>query len=216
MKKFETVVSMAGTITALKAQRGAKDRVNVFLDGEFAFGLALIHALWLKIGQALTDVEIEALKSADTLEKAQQRAINLIAYRPRSAREVRQRLKRAEVDAETIEQVVEKLKTVGMLDDGEFSKSWVESRLRANPRGKRMIEWELRQKGVAADDIARALEGVDDDDSAYRAAVKRLPRVSGLPPRDRKRKLQEFLARNGFDYNTIEDALRRIESLSSD
>ncbi|NJM52668.1 MAG: hypothetical protein HC846_04275 [Blastocatellia bacterium] len=85
---------MAGTITALKVQAKAKDRVNVSLDGEFAFGLALIHALWLKIGQQLSDAEIAELQAADTLEKAQQRALNLISYRPRSVKEVKQRLKK--------------------------------------------------------------------------------------------------------------------------
>ena len=205
---------MAGTITALKAQRGAKDRVNVHIDGEFAFGLALIHALWLKIGQALSDEDIAELQAADTLEKAQLRAINLIAYRPRSVREVRQRLKRAEVDDEAIDSVVDRLKNAGLLDDAAFSKAWVESRLRANPRGRRMIEWELRQKGVSAQEIDAALEGVDDEASAMAAAEKRWPRLQSLPQRERKKKLMDFLARNGFDYAVIEETLRRIESLN--
>ena len=132
---------MAGTITALKAQKSAKDRVNIYLDGEFAFGLALIHALWLRIGQALDDAQIKELQEADTLEKAQQRALGLIAFRPRSVREVRERLKKADVAPQAIEDVIERLKSVGLLDDGEFSKTWVESRLRASPRGKRMIAW---------------------------------------------------------------------------
>lgn len=205
---------MAGTITALKAQRGSRERVNVYIDGEFGFGLALIHALWLKIGQPLSDAEIEELQAADTLEKAQQRAINLIAYRPRSVREVRQRLKRAEVDAETIESVVERLKSAGLLDDEAFSKAWVESRLRANPRGRRMIEWELRQKGVSDQEIEAALDGVDDEASALQAAEKRWPRLQALPARERRKKLSDFLARNGFDYSVIEETLRRIESLN--
>jgi regulatory protein len=204
---------MAGTITALKAQKSAKDRVNVYLDGEFAFGLALIHALWLRIGQTLDDAQIKELQEADTLEKAQQRALGLIAYRPRSVREVRQRLKKADVAPQAIEDVIERLKGVGLLDDETFSKTWVESRLRASPRGKRMIAWELKQKGVGTEAIAAALEGVDDGDAAYRAALKRHARLAALTPQERKRKLSDFLARSGFDYNIIEDTLRRIETL---
>jgi regulatory protein len=203
---------MAGTITALKAQRGAKDRVNVELDGAFGFGLALIHALWLKTGQFLSDDEIAQLQAADTLEKAKQRAIGLIAYRPRSEREVRQRLRLAKVDAESIEEVITRLKEVGLLDDSSFSTAWVESRLRANPRGKRMIAFELKQKGVDASDIEAALADVDDADSAYRAAEKRLPRLKGLDPRERRRKLSDFLARNGFDYDTIDETLRKLDN----
>lgn len=202
---------MAGTVTALKAQR-AKDRVNVYLDGEFAFGLALIHALWLRIGQKLSDEDIAELKAADTLEKAQQRAVNFIAYRPRTEREVRLRLKKAGADEETINSVLERLKGAGLLDDETFGKAWVESRLRSNPRSRRMLAWELRQKGVGDEEVQAALEGVNDEEAAFRAAQKRWPKVQSLEPRERKRKLMEFLARNGFDYQTIESVIARIES----
>jgi regulatory protein len=201
---------MAGTITALRVQRGSKERVNVYLDGEFAFGLALIHALWLKIGQSLSDAQIAELKAADTLEKAQQRAVDLIAYRPRSVHEVQQRLKKAGADDETIASVVERLKAAGLLDDQAFSRAWVESRVRANPRSKRMIAWELRQKGVSGADITAALEEADDADAAYRAALRRLPRLQSLEPRERERKLMAFLARQGFDFGTIESVITKI------
>jgi regulatory protein len=207
------VILMAGTITALKAQRGAKDRVNVHLDGEFAFGLALIHALWLKIGQSLSDHDIEALKSADSIEQAQKLALNMIVYRPRSAREVRQRLKKAGVDDVRTEEVIGQLQQSGLLDDEAFSKAWVESRLRASPRSKRMIRWELKQKGVGEKEIAAAVDEVDDVDTAYRAALKRLTRLKSLDAIERKRKLQDYLARNGFDYETIEQVWQKIETL---
>jgi len=203
---------MAGTITALKAQRGAKDRVNVHIDGEFAFGLALIHAVWLKIGQTLSDEEIAALRAADTLEQAQQRAVHLIAYRPRSVHEVRQRLEKAGVEEETITRVIEQLRSAGMLDDEAFSKAWVDSRLRAAPRGRRMIAWELRRKGVAEPEIEAALARVDDDATALAAARRRWPRLQSLPRHERRRKLFEFLSRSGFEYSAMEDALMQIES----
>ena len=203
---------MAGTVSALKAQRGAKDRVNVYLDGKFAFGLAMIHALWLKIGQVLSDEEIAELQAADTLEKAKQRAIGLIAYRPRSVKEVRDRLKKAGADESTIASVVEAMKTAGLLDDEAFSKAWVESRVRANPRSKRMIAWELKHKGVSSEVIESALAEANDEEAAYRAAQKRWPRVKALAPRERRHKLSEHLARNGFDFRTIEDVIVKLET----
>ncbi len=203
---------MAGTITALKAQRGGRERVNVHLDGEFAFGLALIHALWLRIGQTLSDAEIAELQAADTLEKAKQRALGLISYRPRSVKEVKDRLKKAGADDDTIGNVVAALRSAGLLDDEAFSKTWVESRLRASPRSKRMIAWELKHKGVSSETIETALEEADDDDAAYRAAMKRWPKVQSLEPRERKRKLSEYLARNGFNYETIDNVITKLES----
>lgn len=206
---------MAGTITALKAQERSKDRVNVHLDGQFAFGLALIHALWLRVGQHLSDEDIETLKDADTLEKAKQRALGLISYRPRSVKEVQQRLRRAGVNEETIGEVVVNLKQAGLLDDASFSKSWVESRLEASPRSKRMIAWELRQKGVSEPTIDASLGEVSDEESAYRLAQKRWPRVANLHPAlERKRKLTEYLARHGFAFDVIQDVIAKLEQES--
>ncbi len=202
---------MAGVITALKAQRG-KERVNVYLDGQFAFGLALVHAVWLKVGQTLSDDEIAKLRAADKMEQARLRALDLIAYRPRSVREVQRRLKRAGADDAAIAAVVERLKEAGLLDDDAFSRAWVDSRMRVSPRSKRMIAWELRQKGVSSADIEAALEEVDEEDAAYRAAMQRLPKLRGLVPLERKRKLYDYLARKGFDYETIERAMQQVES----
>lgn len=202
---------MAGTITALKAQRNA-ERVNVYLDGKFAFGLALIHAVWLRVGQTLSDDEIADLQAADALERAHRRAVDLISYRPRSVREVQLRLKKAGADDASIARVIERLTAVGLLDDAAFSKAWVESRLRANPRSKRMLAWELRRKGVSDKHIAAAMGDVDDAEAAYQAALKRLPRLQTLEPVERRRKLSDYLARNGFDYETIEEVMERVES----
>ncbi|MCS7056507.1 MAG: RecX family transcriptional regulator [Thermoflexales bacterium] len=202
---------MAGVITALKAQQG-KERVNVYLDGEFAFSLALVHAVWLKIGQRLSDDEVAALRAADTVEQVRLRALDFIAYRPRSVWEVQRRLKRAGADDVAIAAVIERLKAAGLLDDDAFSRAWVDSRMRTRPRSKRMIAWELRRRGVSSADIAAALEEVDEDDAAYRAAAQRLPKLQGLAPMERKRKLHAYLARKGFDYETIERAIQQVES----
>lgn len=203
---------MAGVITALKAQKNAPDRVNVYLDGEFAFGLALIHALWLRVGQTLTDQEIESLKAADTLEKARQKAVAFVAYRPRSEHEVRRRLQGAGASEEMIEQIVAGLRAAGLLDDESFSRAWVDSRLRNAPRSRRMLAWELRRKGIDSATIDASLEAVNDAEAAYRAALRRWPKVADTRPDwQRRRKLSEYLARNGFDYDIIEEAVARVE-----
>ncbi|MCS7061821.1 MAG: RecX family transcriptional regulator [Anaerolineae bacterium] len=203
---------MAGTITALKAQQKARERVTVYLDGEYAFDLAVIHALWLRVGQHLSEQEIETLRAADTLEKAKQRAVDYIAYRPRSVQEVRRRLRKAGASDEVIDQVIISLRAAELLDDESFSRSWVESRLRNKPRSRRLIAHELRQKGVAQSAIEAALERVDDAESAYQAALKRWPKVEAIQPAwQRRRKLSQYLARSGFDYDIIEEAVARVE-----
>ena len=144
---------------------------------------------------------IAALRAADTLEQAQQRAVHLIAYRPRSVREVRQRLEKTGVDEGTIERVIEQLRKADMLNDEAFSKAWVESRLRATPRGRRMIAWELRRKGVDDAVVKEALEEVDpaaEEEAARRLVRRKLRSVARVDDTVATRRLVGMLARKGY------------------
>ncbi len=71
---------MVRKITALTHQKRNHRRVNVFLDGEFAFGLANIVAAWLKVGIDLSEEKITELLAADEREVLYQRALHLLSY----------------------------------------------------------------------------------------------------------------------------------------
>src|SRR5512135_31225 len=101
---------MSGIITALVAQKKNQDRVNVYLDGQFAFGLAAIEAIRLKRGQVLSDADIARLTQADDIEKAHEKALRFLGNRPRSEWEVRQNLVKAGIEAGAIDRVIERLK----------------------------------------------------------------------------------------------------------
>jgi regulatory protein len=197
-------------VTALKQQTRDKNRVNVYLDGEFAFGLAKILALPLRLKQDLTDADIERLQAADAEEQAYERALKFIAVRPRSESEVRLRLRKHEVPPVAIDAVLERLKRAGLLDDEAFAKYWVENRAAFRPRSKRMLQMELRRKGVTAEALDEALEQTDDAEAACALALKRAQRLRGLPEPDFRRKLSEYLARRGFSYDTVEPVVRQI------
>ncbi len=196
-------------VTALKMQARNKNRVNVYLDGEFAFGLAKIEAARLRVGQTLNEADLERLKQADTDETAFEKAIKFISYRSRSEAEVRQNLKKKDVPERVIEDVLTRLRRVGLVDDAGFARSWVEARSASRPKGKRALKVELRQKGLPQKTIEKALAGVDDAAAARQLATARAPRLKGLPERDFRRKLSEYLARRGIDYETISEAVER-------
>lgn len=197
-------------VTALKLQTRNKTRVNVFLDGEFAFGLAKILALPLRIGQALSEAEIEQLQTRDAEEQAHERAVRLIARRPRSETEVRQRLQKAGVAAPVITVVLNRLRNSKLLDDEAFAKFWVENRTTFRPRSKRALQMELKRKGVSTTALADALQDTHDTEAAYALALKRAKRLAALPAPDFRRKLSEYLARRGFDYETVEPIVRQV------
>jgi regulatory protein len=211
---------MAGTITALQFQKRNKDRVNVYIDGRFAFGLAAIEAVHLKVGQTLSDDDIARLQVQDEVERAYERALNFLSYRPRSEAEVRRNLRKKDVEEAVIETVVDRLMRAGLLDDREFARYWVENRLRFKPRGSRALRHELREKGVSDSVIADALANLDEETAARQVAEIGAHRLSQLGPRDFRRKLVAYMARRGFSYAVseplVEEMLeaRRCEMLS--
>ncbi len=191
---------MSGKVTALKRQQKRRDRVNVFLDGEYSFGLQSALAAKLSIGQELSDQEIDALRRQDGAERAYARALHYLSFRPRSEREMQRHLQKKELDSETIETVLSRLRRAGLVDDLEFARYWVENRETFRPRGHWGLRAELRQKGVAAEIIDLALQDVDEETSAMRVAKRRVRRLAHLDERTFRRRLLGLLQRRGFGY----------------
>jgi regulatory protein len=190
-------------VTALRVRKRNKKLVNVHLDGEQAFALTAIQAARLHVGQTLTAEEIAALRAGDEAERAYERALSLLSYRPRSESEVRGRLRRKQVEAEAIDSAVERLKRAGLLDDLEFARYWIENRLRFRPRGARALRHELRARGVPHPVISEALEGYDEQAAAEKAALDGARRLAHLDPQGFRRRLGAYLARRGFNYAIV-------------
>jgi regulatory protein len=197
-------------ITALKLQARNKSRVNVYLDGKFAFGLAKIVAARLTVGQELDEGAIARLRGLDDDEAAYERALRFLATRPRSMAEVRQRLKRQGLAEPIIETVMARLERAGLVNDQAFANFWVENRGTFRPRSQRVLRAELRLKGIADEEARQALAGTNDTDAAYTVAAQRARRLRGLEFQEFRRKLGEHLARRGFDYETIGPIVDRV------
>ncbi len=198
-------------ITAIKVQRKNKERVNIYLDGEFAFGLTRIVAGWLQIGQELDEKKIEALQADDQREQAYIRALNYLSYRPRSVREVQQNLSKFDVPEQLIEETIERLRKNNFLNDTDFAKQWIENRNRFRPRGKRALRLELRQKGIDNEDVQDILDNLVDEESlAYQAGLKKARQLAKLEFQDFRRKLSAFLARRGFPYSVISPLIQPL------
>ena len=192
-------------ITALTTQKRNKDRVNIFLDGEFAFGLAAVAAMNLRTGQELSGAEIAALQELDEVEKAKKTALALISRRPRSRVEIERHLRKKHVDDLVIGEVVERLAAVDLLDDVAFVEYWIDQRETFRPRGRLALRQELMQKGISRNIIEDALENVDEREAARRAADKKTRRWEHLPENEFRAKLSRYLQRLGFPYDIIKE-----------
>lgn len=201
---------MMRKVTALRFQKRNKDRVNVYLDGEFAFGLVAIEAVHLRVGQALSDDDVALLQEQDEVEHAYNRALNFLSYRPRSEAEVRRNLRKKKVDDEVVEAAIERLTRAELLNDLEFARYWVDNRVQFKPRGARALRYELRQKGIASSIIAEALENFDEEAAARRVAQAGARRLARLEPRDFRRKLKGYMTRRGFSYAMIKHLIEEM------
>jgi regulatory protein len=198
------------TVTALEVQKRNHERVNIYLDGEFAFGLPIVDAARLRKGQVLSDEEIKALCAIDEVARAFDQAVTLLARRPYSAAEIRRHLETKRVALSVIEEVLARLSQSGYIDDRTFVQYWIENREQFKPRGARALQQELRQKGISQDLIDEALEVLDLHDSAYRAAQEKIRRLHGLKQSDFRVKLGSFLVRRGFDYDIVREVIERL------
>jgi regulatory protein len=197
-------------ITAIEVQKRSPNRVNVHLDGEFAFGLARIVAAWLRVGQELSEEKIEQLQAEDARERAFQQAMLFLSYRARSESEIRQNLRKHEIPEPVIEQTLERLRQGGLANDNQFASAWVENRSVFRPRSRRMMAMELRQKGLNDEAVSAAIEKMDDEALAYEAAQKKVARYKGLEWNEFRKKLSDFLARRGFAYSVIAPVITRL------
>lgn len=204
----------AGRITEITAQERDPNRVSVFLDGEFAFGLSreLATLEGLRVGQEISQQQAEAMLAREDIGKATDRAIALLARRPRSIREIRDRLRQKGFDAATIDAAIEKLEGWRYVDDEGFARYWVENRETHKPRGRRLLEQELRQKGVDREVIQSTLDDADLDEreSALALARAKMRTYGGLDDVTARRRLGSYLSRRGYDFGTVRATLDQV------
>jgi regulatory protein len=150
---------MSDVITALQADPADPNKVHIFIDGKHALAVSLDIAASerLTVGQVCSPQRLEQLHSAQAMDDIYQKALAFLSYRPRSAREVEQRLRRKGFTPEQVSAVMERLRSQQYVDDREFARFWVGNRMTFNPRGPRLLKSELRQKGVPTDIVDEVL-----------------------------------------------------------
>ena len=203
-----------GTVTSIEPQQHSITRYSIFLDGEFAFGIGrdLLLESGIAKGEHLDQDRLDAILARDAVDRAVSAAMRALDQRMQTGREVRTRLLRKGFEPEAIDAALEKLTEHGYLNDERFAELWIENRLAHRPRGQRMLEQELRQKGIDREIVQETVAGMEIDDraAALDLANKRLKSVQRLPPDEQKKKLTGILARRGFDYGTIRATLETV------
>jgi len=212
---------MTKKITALTAQQGRgrprsqkSERLNVFLDGEFAFGVDAEAAArtGLHVGLALTEADVASLQGEDEQAGYYNDALRFLSFRPRSTVEVERYLRGRGADDVAVAVTMERLGRARLVDDEAFARYWIENRAAFSPRGARSLQAELRAKGVDRSQIDEVLEESEEGEGerAYAAGFKRLRLLARLDEDEFRRRMYGFLQRRGFDYETVRVTTERL------
>ncbi len=194
-------------ITAITQQKKRKDRVSIYLDGVFSFGLDLETMMThhLKVGMDLTDEDTARLLKMGEYALLYNKVLSLISRRPRTEKEVIDYLHKHEAGETLVSSMISRLKERKFLDDKAFITWYIDQRNTFRPKGKTALVAELRQKGISNDLIAASFieEPIDEMSLAKVAVTKKLRQFARVPEDKRKEKIIGFLSRRGFSWNTV-------------
>lgn len=183
------------------------DRLNVFIDGEFAFGVEYQTAVkfGLKIGRCLSQKEIDDIQLEEGNVAAFNRALKYAVKKTVSEKQMREYLKKHGYNDIAIDIAIDKLKEYSYLGDDKFASAYVCTY--SGARGQRRLQMELKNAGVEQDIIDEALAGKDDT-IACLSCIEKYKRTHKEVDRQ---KLTAYLAYRGFDYDDISYCIARSE-----
>jgi len=205
-------------ITKIEVQKKNKNRVSLFLDNEFAFGIDqdVLLTFGLYKGSKLTQEQIAAIQYADNKKSAKDRALRFLSFRDRSEKEIRDKLAALGYDQEVISWVVSELRRLKFIDDKRFAISFAKNKMLSRPCGEYVLRHELSLKGIGEEEINLAIDEVfrpkDQVTVARELAEKKFLLVRDKSDKLKlKKRISDLLQRRGFNWDIIREVLETME-----
>ena len=202
-------------ITAIEEQKKDKNRVSLYIDGQFYCGMALETILQnrIKVGQVVDRVELDQLQFESEKSSALDKALKHLSSAMKTEKETSDFLRRKGYVEPVIEYVLQKLRSYGFVDDEEYARQYVS--FAGKNKGKRLVGAELQRKGVAADVAERIVERMEGQDEAAFAILQKYLRAKEIT-RENLYKATRYLLGKGFDYDTVKSAVCKFGDTDED
>lgn len=206
-----------GIITRIEVQKKNKNRVAVFIDEAFAFGLDIntLAKFNLKKNDTLTSERISEILLAEEKKKVQNSAFRYLANRSHSEKELKLKLKNKGFAENLIDEVLEELKAAKFIDDEQFALSFSRSRINSKQMGARLLRQELWQKGIEKEIVDKTVKLIYQDFPEEKLAAslveKRKTKYKNLDAFEQKKKLHDFLIRRGFNWEIVQKMLEKLK-----
>lgn len=200
-----------GEIIAFQLNK-SKKRISVFLSdsSSFIIGREVAEQAGLCKGLDLSMRQLKELLESDLYHRCFDYAVRLLAYRPRSELEMKQRLCKRGFQEDVVRKVLLRLRAQNLINDFDFAQYWKDSRLSSNPRSRRSIKCELIRKGIPSETADEATSTLDDTAIAYKAGLKKARLISSMDYDEFRRRLSNYLKWRGFTYEVIDNVSERL------
>lgn len=202
-------------ITKIEVGKRNKERVNIYIDNEYAFSISaeLVYKENIKVKDEINVERLKKLADEDNYIKCKNSALKIIERTYKSEKELRDKLVLKGYDDHIIKQTINFLREYNLLNDTNYAKMYVKDRSRN--QGKNKIKYKLIQKGIDENIIEEELNKIDKDEIkkvVYEMALKKYRVLSKRENDNYKltQKLYRFLIGKGYDYDLIKDVVKSI------
>lgn len=202
-------------ITKIEQCKRNKERVNIYIDEEFAFAIymELVYRFNLKVNEEVNKEKLIEIAKVENLSKCKDSALKTIERSYKTEKEIRDKLLNKEFDEETVEKTINFLKEYTFIDDLKFTKMYVKDRIRTQGRNK--IKYALIQKGVnkyLVDEVLEELDRNDEEDRALLICEKKYLSICKREEDDFKikNKLIRYMLGRGYEYEVARNVVSKI------
>jgi regulatory protein len=211
------------TVTAIVASLRVTGRFTIIVDGRPLSILSLdaLERLDLRVGSSVAGKR-DAIRKEETALHAYDRALNMLAARPRSSRDLERQLIRKGETPDDVRSAIARLIDAGLLNDATFARQLVRSKLLGSGHSARRLRQELGKRGITGEVADRAVrdvvkeEEIDERVLVEQVARKKLRSLGRLGTPARERRLFAFLARRGYDTDVIRQTIASLGAEADD
>jgi regulatory protein len=200
-------------ITFVEKSKKNEDKLLIHIDGTYAFSISEEDYLSLNLYEKreITAEEIDHIQNVLNFRQAKSGAIRFLAMKVRTEKEVRTRLETEGFDRETIESAVEELRGIGYINDRMYAQKFLYDRSKLKPKAKKMIKYELMNKGISEEIANEVLSDWQVDESAVAEGLVR-KKFGKYDLNDEKiiKRIYAFLHHRGFSFQLIDSLVKQL------
>ena len=202
-------------ITKIEIGKRNKERVNIYIDDEFAFSLSaeIVYKENLAPKQVIDVEKLTRLAIEDEFMKCKSSALKIVERSYKTEKEIFNKLITKEYSKESINRTIEFLREYNLINDRNYVKMYVKDKLKS--QGKNKIKYNLKRKGISDELIIEELSKIDDEDSKNGAIILAQKKYNELKRRESdqyklSQKLYRFLISKGYNYDLASDVMKEV------